>query len=63
MKEYGLDEDVDYAKKDQILKGYEKFEEGIKKDYFRSFYLNLLNPFNYISFGSYSSAYDIEKKS
>ena len=50
MKKHGLDEDIDYNKKDEIEKDYEDFEKGIKDDYFKSYFLNLLNPFNYFDF-------------
>lgn len=59
MKKYGLDEEIDYKKKDEIEKSYELFENKIKNDYFKSnSFLDLLNPFNYISFDDYSSAYN-----
>ena len=50
MTKHGLDEDIDYNKKDEIEKDYEDFEKGIKDDYFKSYFLNLLNPFNYFDF-------------
>ena len=50
MKKHGLDEDIDYNKKDEIEKDYEEIEKGIKDDYFKSYFLNLLNPFNYFDF-------------
>ena len=63
MKKHGLDEDVDYRKKNVILRSYNDFEIEITNDYFHSTYLNLLNPLNYISFGDYSLAYNNEKNS
>lgn len=57
MKKYGLDEDIDYNRKEEIKKVYEKFENEIKKNYLNSSNLNLLNPFNYLSYNDYQSAY------
>ena len=63
MKKHGLDEDIDYNKKDEIEKDYEDFEKGIKDDYFKSSLLNLLNPFNYFDFENYSEAYSKDENS
>ena len=64
MKKNGLDEEIDYKKKDEIEKAYELFESQIKKNYFISgSFLDLLNPFNYISFEDYSSAYNKDSNS
>jgi len=56
MNKNGLDEEIDYMKKVEIEKSYEEFQKGIKKEYFKSSFINLLNPFNYFSFSDYSSA-------
>ena len=56
MNKNGLDEEIDYSKKDEIEKSYDEFEKGIKNDYFTSSFINLLNPFNYFTFNDYSSA-------
>ena len=56
MNKNGLDEEIDYNKKDEIEKSYDEFEKRIKQDYFTSSSINLLNPFNYFSFSDYSSA-------
>jgi len=53
MKKYGLDEDIDYNRKEEIKKVYEKFENELKKNYLNSSNLNLLNPFNYLSYNDY----------
>ena len=56
MNKNGLDEEIDYNKREEIEKSYDEFEKGIKQDYFRASFINLLNPFNYFSFSDYSSA-------
>ena len=65
MKKFGLDEDVDYSKRDEIEKTYENFEKEIKDNYFKKpfSFLNLLNPFNYFGYEDYSSAYNSDKNS
>ncbi len=62
MKKYGLDEEIHYSKKKEIIKAYKEFEKKIKKEYFKS-KLQLLNPFNYFTFDDYSSAYEQDKSS
>ena len=64
MKKNGLNDEIDYKKKDEIEKNYELFESQIKNNYFTSnSFLDLLNPFNYISFEDYSSAYNKDSNS
>ena len=63
MKKYKLDETVDYDKKNEIEKAYQKFEDNIKKNYFESSSLNLINPFNYFKFRDFSTAYSRDNDS
>ena len=62
MKKCGLDEEVDYKKKEEIEEAFENFKNEIKDNYFNTSSLYLLNPFNYISFDDYSSAYNRDEE-
>ena len=47
----------------EVEKAYKKFEESIRKDYFDTSNLNLMNPYNYCDFNDYSTAYNKDSNS
>ena len=59
LKKSSLGEFVDYKKGREIEESYETFETEIKTNYFQlsQSSIKLLNPFNYIGYKDYSSAY------
>ena len=59
MKKSCLGEYIDYKREKEIEESYENLEMEIRKNYFKpsESFIKLLNPFNYISYKDYSSAY------